>query len=344
MQTSKTNDEVAAHAITLCKAAGDPIRLHILRVMRQESLGVLELSHIFDIPQPGMSHHLKILVTAGLLQSRREGANVFYRRALIETANPAARLHACLLQTADEVALPASTLGKLASVHAERASSSRAFFARHAPQLRAQQALIAEFEQYKDCLLGMLERELLPQTTNVLEVGPGDSELLPILAGRFASVTALDNSAAMLVLARQQAQDRANITFVDGELDTLKSGFGLIVFNMVLHHMPSPGAVFVECRRLLQPGGVLLLADLCPHDQDWARQTCGDRWLGFDPSDISHWARSSGLDLSLESYLGLKNGFQVQVRTLRSSADAPDRKTLLHKTKSAAKRHKTRRP
>ena len=49
----------------LNKAAGDPLRLEILRLLKTESLGVLELTSIFKTKQSGMSHHLKVLAKAG---------------------------------------------------------------------------------------------------------------------------------------------------------------------------------------------------------------------------------------------------------------------------------------
>ena len=71
-----TPENPAQRYITLCKAAGDSVRLDVLRVLRQESMGVLELCRIFDIPQPRMSHHLKIMLNAGLGRTKREAANV----------------------------------------------------------------------------------------------------------------------------------------------------------------------------------------------------------------------------------------------------------------------------
>src|SRR3954462_1825364 len=65
----------------LLKAAGDGFRLEILRVLAQDSFGVLELCRIFAAKQSGMSHHLKVLTSAGLLSTRREGNSIFYRRA-----------------------------------------------------------------------------------------------------------------------------------------------------------------------------------------------------------------------------------------------------------------------
>ena len=63
------------------KAAGDPLRLDILRVLQHNAYGVLELGEIFETKQSGMSHHLKVLANAGLVVSRREGNTIFYRRS-----------------------------------------------------------------------------------------------------------------------------------------------------------------------------------------------------------------------------------------------------------------------
>ena len=65
----------------LCKASADPLRLQVLRGLKNESFGVSELCSIFDIRQPALSHHLKVLAGAGLVTTRREGNSIFYRRS-----------------------------------------------------------------------------------------------------------------------------------------------------------------------------------------------------------------------------------------------------------------------
>ena len=59
---------------------------------------------------------------------------------------------------------------------------------------------------------------------------------------------------------------------------------------------------------------MLVVTDLCQHDQDWARDACGDLWLGFDPNDLATWAERAGLQEIAGTYLAQRNGFQVQVR------------------------------
>ena len=67
--------------LSLCKASGDPLRLMILRVLRNDSYGASELAQLFGVRQNALSHHLKLLAGAGLVASRREGNSIFYRRA-----------------------------------------------------------------------------------------------------------------------------------------------------------------------------------------------------------------------------------------------------------------------
>ena len=94
----------------LCKAAGDGLRLNVLRALSNDSFGVLELAQIFAIGQSGMSHHLKVLAQAGLVATRREGNAIFYRRALAHTESAGGTLHAALLQEVDSLLLPAEAV------------------------------------------------------------------------------------------------------------------------------------------------------------------------------------------------------------------------------------------
>ena len=64
------------------KALSDPVRLRLLSVVASHAGGeacVCDLSVGIDLTQPTISHHLKILRTAGLLDSERRGSWVYYR-------------------------------------------------------------------------------------------------------------------------------------------------------------------------------------------------------------------------------------------------------------------------
>lgn len=306
-------DELAA----LCKAGGDPLRLNVLRALANDSFGVLELAQIFAIGQSGMSHHLKVLAQAGLVATRREGNAVFYRRALPQSELLGGALHAALLQEVEELQLPADVQQRIAAVHAQRAAASRDFFAKAADKFQAQQDLIAGLPQYRDSVLALLDALNFAPSSTALEVGPGDGGFLPELARRFGQVIALDNSAAMLELARQRCEQE-QLGNVELQLaDALNDEIGAadcVVVNMVLHHFAAPAEALKQLARLVKQGGSLLVTELCSHDQSWARTACGDLWLGFEQEDLARWADAAGLTPGESLYVGLKNGFQIQVR------------------------------
>ena len=64
----------------LCKALGDPTRLNLVQLlaMAQRPLCACELESQFDLSQPTISHHLRILREAGLVNTSRKGTWVFY--------------------------------------------------------------------------------------------------------------------------------------------------------------------------------------------------------------------------------------------------------------------------
>ena len=131
--------------LTTCKATAEALRLDILRVLSVESFGVMELCHIFDTAQPGMSHHLKILSSSGLLQTRREGNSIFYRRAAVSSENPISGLITSLFQSIDRIVLPQDISKRCQQIHRERAQNSMAFFKKNAARLKQNQDLIAQF-------------------------------------------------------------------------------------------------------------------------------------------------------------------------------------------------------
>ena len=301
----------------LCKAGGDPLRLNVLRVLSNDSFGVLELAQIFAIGQSGMSHHLKVLAQADLVATRREGNAIFYRRALPHTGLPGGRLHAALLDEVDTLALPDDVQARIGLVHRQRATASQDFFARTAEKFRAQQDLIAGLTQYRESLLSLLDKLSFGPSATALEVGPGDGGFLPELAGRFKQVTALDNSPAMLEMARKvctaQALVNVELKLADA-LDAADVHADCVVLNMVLHHFAAPAEALKQPAALVNPGGSLLVTELCSHDQSWAREACGDLWLGFEQDDLARWAIAAGLVPGESLYVGLRNGFQIQVR------------------------------
>jgi len=310
----------------LCKAAAEPLRLAILRLLARESFGVLELARMLDCTQSRMSHHLKVLADAGLVLRRREGNSIFYRRSNRARQAELEGLQMALLAAADALPLDAGVVARREQVQAERAERSRQFFEEHASAFRQHQEQVVEYELYGLHAARLLD-QLFPEGGRLaLEIGPGEGQFLGELSRRFERVLALDNAPRMLARARQHlaAEGLDNVELLAG--DTGHPGLpGLAaecaVLNMVLHHVPSPAALFADLADALAPGGVLVVTELCRHDQAWTQALCGDLWLGFEPEELDHWAAAAGLSEDGDGiYLAQRNGFQVQIRPFRRPA------------------------
>jgi ArsR family transcriptional regulator len=310
------------HLANLAWAAGDRLRLGVLRVLARDAFGVLELCQLFDIKQPSMSHHLKILSEAGLVVHRREGTNLYYRRAPAPSA-----LVAELFCALDSTTTDTLTSQRLEAVQATRAEASRRFFAQFGNEYREHQDLIARLSDYGP---RVVERTAAHASDAiVLEIGPGGGELLPEFASIAKEVIALDVSAEMLTQAKARARQQqvSNIRFVHG--DTASALLlnlppaNAIVMNMVLHHIAKPADIFHHVAALLAPGGCFLLTELCEHSQgEKAREVCGDVWPGFHPDTLTAWAADAGLVPSHEEYQAQRNGFRLQLREFTQPVSA----------------------
>lgn len=319
LDSASQSDNKLAALVHLCKASADPLRLQILRVLMNDSFGVSELCTIFDIRQPALSHHLKVLAGAGLVATRREGNSIFYRRSELGQVGDLGALKGQLFDSVDHIELTCGVRNAVVLLYKQREENSRSFFVKNAHKFQQQQDLIASYEQYAETVAQVLKDAPLKSRNIALEVGPGDGSFLHALSSQFEQVFALDNATEMLEKARSSAATAglANITFIHGDTSTPKIQTlqaDCIVINMVLHHTPSPAQIFNDVAAHLAPGGVVLITDLCSHDQSWARENCGDLWLGFEPNDLAQWASDAGLEDIASVYLAQRNGFQIQVR------------------------------
>jgi ArsR family transcriptional regulator len=70
----------AERMATVAKALGDPVRLQLVDVLRKHAgkVCVCELVPLFDLSQPTVSHHLKVLRDAGVVGSERQGLWAYY--------------------------------------------------------------------------------------------------------------------------------------------------------------------------------------------------------------------------------------------------------------------------
>jgi ArsR family transcriptional regulator, arsenate/arsenite/antimonite-responsive transcriptional repressor len=76
-------DEVSCLPLArMFKALGDPVRLRLVSLIASHPGGeacVCDISGTIELSQPTISHHLKVLRSAGLLDSERRGSWVYYR-------------------------------------------------------------------------------------------------------------------------------------------------------------------------------------------------------------------------------------------------------------------------
>jgi len=74
-------EEAAVELARMFKALSDPVRLRLLSLIASHEGGeacVCDLTGPFDVSQPTISHHLKVLREAGLVGSERRGTWVYY--------------------------------------------------------------------------------------------------------------------------------------------------------------------------------------------------------------------------------------------------------------------------
>lgn len=72
--------EQAERLAAVAKALGDPVRLQLVDVLRTHAgrVCVCELTPLFDLSQPTVSHHLRVLREAGIVDSERRGLWAYY--------------------------------------------------------------------------------------------------------------------------------------------------------------------------------------------------------------------------------------------------------------------------
>ncbi|WP_077797076.1 helix-turn-helix transcriptional regulator [Streptomyces sp. JHA26] len=82
LSAAPLDEDQAADLAKVFKALGDPVRLRLMSMNASRGEGgevcVCELTPAFDLSQPTISHHLKLLRRAGLVDCERRGTWVYY--------------------------------------------------------------------------------------------------------------------------------------------------------------------------------------------------------------------------------------------------------------------------
>jgi SAM-dependent methyltransferase len=279
----------------LLRLLGDDARLRILRVLRSERLNVSELTGIVGIAQSGVSRHLGLLKEAELVVEQREGGFTYFQAAPAEAVNGAAALQPFLQSHFDTFGRTPEGRADDARLEEVRRVRKENFDAHAGPDTKQRQLIPGRSWAAWARALG----HLLPPV-RVADLGCGEG-YLTIETSRWASrVIAVDRSSSVLERARDLASRRRvrNVIWKRGDLEKLPVGDDAVdvaLFSQALHHASDPSKALSEARRIVVPGGKVLVLDLREHDQAWARERLGDVWLGFSDEQLGRLLKESGL-------------------------------------------------
>lgn len=280
--------DILEHAATLAEVT----RCRVLQLLERHELTVSELCAVLQLPQSTVSRHLKVLADGGWVRSRREGTSHLYQIATDVIETPATRLWDLIRGQLEDSAAARQDLWRLESVLRERRSRSQEFFS----------ATAGEWDRLRDDLFGrhfdaMALVGLLDRDWVVGDLGCGTGRISATLAPFVERVIAVDGSTAMLEAARQRLAGLDNVEIRSGDLERLPIEEGRLdaaTLVLALHHQPEPGRVLAEVRRVLAPGGRLLVVDMLPHDREEYRLQMGHVWLGFAKEQIERHLTAAG--------------------------------------------------
>ena len=125
----------------------------------------------------------------------------------------------------------------------------------------------------EETLAWILDKGQFRESDRVLDAATGAGFTAAALAPLVKSVAALDVSTGMLAEARARAAEAGydNISFHEGPAEAMPFGDGVfeaVTCRMACHHFESPASFLAECKRVLVPGGRLLIADSTVPDDD----------------------------------------------------------------------------
>lgn len=295
-------------AIAALNAAGEETRLRILALLSAGELTVSEVVAILGQSQPRVSRHLKLLVEAGLVERRREGAWAFFR--LAGPRGPGALAHDIVAWLNPDDATLADDRTRLDGVRQARADNAARYFAAHAAEwddIRSLHVPEARVEAAMRAVVG--DRPL----RCIADLGAGPGRMLEIFAPLAERAIGVDLSSAMLSVARGRFEETGlrNVQLRQGDLYALpieRNSIDLAIMHQVLHYLDDPGRAIREAARALAPGGRLLVVDFAPHHEEAMRDKYAHRRLGFSDLEISGLLALAGLEIIAHEELAPKAG------------------------------------
>lgn len=270
----------------------DSTRSRMLLLLDRHELTVSELCAVLQLPQSTVSRHLKTLLDAGWVTSRKEATSRFYS-LMADSRGPATRrLWALLRDQFGSSAAADQDARRLKTVLAGRQTKSREFFDSAAGQWDKLREDLFGRASHLQALPGLLD----PQWT-VGDLGCGTGYAAAALAPFVHRVIAVDRSGEMLQAARRRLRESANVEVRRGELESLPIGdaeLDAATLLLVLHHVSGPLDALREAARVVKPGGRILICDMLPHDREEYRQQMGHVWLGFAEHQVQGLLEEAG--------------------------------------------------
>jgi ArsR family transcriptional regulator len=127
----------------------------------------------------------------------------------------------------------------------------------------------------------------------IADLGAGEGAFALLLAERATKVIAVDSSAKMIEVSREQAlrHDVKNVEYRLGDMEELPIEDGavdLVFFSQSLHHALHPERAIQEAWR------ILVVLDLLKHRFEEAREIYADEWLGFSEAELEAMLEKAG--------------------------------------------------
>jgi ArsR family transcriptional regulator len=187
----------------------------------------------------------------------------------------------------------AADLAGLEALRQRRRESARAYFDRIAATFGEQLLPGRTWEGLARSLL------LLVPRARYADLGIGDGLLTLMLSEVAERVTAVDISPEMLTQLAERARKRgiANVETVLGEIEDLPlpdASFDVAVLSQALHHAGAPERALAEARRILVPGGRVLVIDLLAHNEEWVREKLQHVHTGFTEAALTGLLEDAG--------------------------------------------------
>jgi SAM-dependent methyltransferase/DNA-binding transcriptional ArsR family regulator len=283
----------------LFRLLGDEDRLRLLALCDAEELTVGELAVLLHQSQPQVTRKTQPLRDAGLLHERRDGT-----RILLRTESKRDPVVAAALEAGRSLCLAEGQLARVPAVVAQREEASRRFFAEARPRPATLPGPASDQSLRAILPFATLLAPMLPGHSLAVDLGTGEGTLLPLLSPIYDRVIAVDRSAARLARAAERISAlglpnvrlrEASVEDTDlGQEVARSGGADLVTLARLLHHVARPQDVLASAKRLLRPGGHLVVVDHLPHDKEELREQ-GHVWLGFDPGKLCQLVSDAGL-------------------------------------------------